>query len=151
MKKLLVLLAVLLAGSLLVNAVLGWLLLAERGRWRDFESRAKARLNALDIEVRLPEDRPAPLRSRLLAVDIRKNGRYDVRGKELSEEELRTVIRRAVAEDPAQKVLVRSHPSVEFHHVAKAIAICRELGVLGANIGFDYKPVETQPHGQIYE
>ncbi len=93
-------------------------------------------------------DNPASRRSRLLTVVVRKNGRYGVSGKELSDQDLRTVIRRAVAEDPGQKVLVRCDQSVEFRHVAKAIAICRELGVLQANVGFNYKPVETQPRNQ---
>lgn len=148
MKYLLVLLAVLLAGSVLANAVLVRLLLAERGRWSQFESRANARRNALDIEIHLPEVKAASRPSRLLIVIARKNGRYDVSGKELSDQDLRTVIRDAVAQDPGQKVLVRSDASAEFHHVAKVLVICRELGVLEANIGVDYKPVETQPRNQ---
>ena len=134
-------LAVLLATSLLLNAALGLLL---------FWAHVRVRAAEHDMEIELPKVELPSHPSRLLVVTVRENGRYNVSGREVSEEELRTVIGRAVTEDPDQKVIIRSDPSAESRHVAKAIAICSELGVPEANIGFTYRPVETQPRSRVH-
>ena len=92
-----------------------------------------------DIQVNLPIDsQNASLSSMddLIAINVRRNGTYVLRGKQVTDEEMAQIVKEGVAQNKDKKVLVRGDREAMHGYVAKAISICRSAGVKEANIGY---------------
>ncbi len=92
-----------------------------------------------DIQVSLPVDsRNTALSTMddLIAVNVRRNGAYVVRGKQVTVEEMTQIVKDSVAQNKDKKVLIRGDQEALHGYVAKAVAICRLAGIKEANIGY---------------
>ncbi|MEI8121692.1 MAG: biopolymer transporter ExbD [bacterium] len=92
-----------------------------------------------DIQVSLPVDsRNTALSTMddLIAVNVRRNGAYVVRGKQVTVEEMTQIVKDSVAQNKDKKVLIRGDQEALHGYVAKAVAICRSAGIKEANIGY---------------
>ena len=92
-----------------------------------------------DIQVNLPVDSQNQAISSMddvIAINVRRNGSYVVRGKQVSVEEMTQALKDGIAQNKDKKVLVRGDQEALHGYVAKAIAICRLAGIKEANIGY---------------
>jgi biopolymer transport protein ExbD len=92
-----------------------------------------------DIKVNLPESVEGKALSsvtKLLVINVRKNGTYLLGTEEVDVSALETKLAGAVESDPEQKVLVRGDREALHGHVAAAVAMCRRAGIREANIGY---------------
>jgi len=92
-----------------------------------------------DIQVSLPVDSQNQALSTMddvIAINVRRNGSYVVRGKQVTVEEMTQALKDAVAQNKDKKILVRGDQEALHGYVAKAIAICKLAGVKEANIGY---------------
>ncbi|MCX8035565.1 MAG: biopolymer transporter ExbD [Candidatus Sumerlaeia bacterium] len=94
-----------------------------------------------DIQVNLPqthiEETLSSTARSLLILNVRRDGTYIVGGNEVSPDELRALLSRAVKVNPDQKVLVRADKQALHGYVAAAVAVCKECGIRQANIGYE--------------
>lgn len=98
-----------------------------------------------DILVKLPQAIGQPTASgatRLIVVNVRQNGQYLLGTMAMDLKGLRDQMIKAVADNPRQKVLIRGDEAARHGHVAGAVAVCRQAGILQANIGYDYKALK---------
>lgn len=93
-----------------------------------------------DIQVNLPIDAQgqalSTMDNALITINVRRNGAYVVRSKQITVEEMTELIQASVKLNPSQKVLVRGDQEALHGYVAKAVSICRYAGVKDANIGY---------------
>ena len=92
-----------------------------------------------DIQVSLPVDSQNQAISTMddvIAINVRRNGSYVLRGKQVTVEEMTQALKDAVAKNKDKKILVRGDQEALHGYVAKAVAICRLAGVKEANIGY---------------
>jgi len=92
-----------------------------------------------DIQVNLPVDSQNQALSTMddvIAINVRRNGSYVLRGKQVTVEEMTQALKDAVAQNKDKKILVRGDQEALHGYVAKAVAICRQAGVKEANIGY---------------
>ncbi len=87
-----------------------------------------------ELEVTLPSAREAqPLiaEPREVFVNVDREGRYFVDGRTLNAFELETVLRQAVANNPAgQSVVIRADKFVVFDYVVAVMNLCNKTGVV---------------------
>jgi len=101
------------------------------------------------IELDLPESRQQSSMSsdtKVLVINVRKikgneQNYYVVASKSLTLMQLSETVREAVEKDPAQKVLIRGDRWAYHEQVAAAARVCRNAGLLKAQIGYDSKPL----------
>jgi biopolymer transport protein ExbD len=74
--------------------------------------------------------------NQLIVINVRKSGTYVLMDQQVTVEEMDQMIRETLTENPEMKVLVRADQEALHGWVAQAIAICRNAGVLKANIGY---------------
>jgi len=74
--------------------------------------------------------------NQLIVINVRKSGTYVLMDQQVTVEEMDAMIRETLAEKPEMKVLVRADQEALHGWVAQAIMICRNAGVLKANIGY---------------
>ena len=74
--------------------------------------------------------------NQLIVINVRKSGTYVLMDQQVTVEEMDTMIRETLAEKPEMKVLVRADQEALHGWVAQAITICRNAGVMKANIGY---------------
>jgi biopolymer transport protein ExbD len=73
---------------------------------------------------------PMTQRPREVTVDINREGGFYVNGKALSPEELEETLRRAVASNPTnQMVVIRADAGVPFQPVVSVMDMCNRTGV----------------------
>jgi len=92
-----------------------------------------------DELVNLPVDSQNPTLSSVedvITINVRRNGSYIVRGKQVTLEEMTQIVKDGVKVNAAMKVLVRGDQEALHGYVAKALATCRRAGVKDANIGY---------------
>lgn len=92
-----------------------------------------------DIQVNLPVDSQNTALSTmddLLAINVRRNGAYVVRGKQVTVEEMTQMVKDTVVQNKDKKVLIRGDQEALHGYVARAVSICRAAGVKEANIGY---------------
>lgn len=92
-----------------------------------------------DIQVSLPVDAQNQTLStldNLITVNVRRNGSYVVRGKQVTLEEMTQIVMTGVKQNADQKVLIRGDQEALHGYVAKAVSTCRHAGVKVANIGY---------------
>lgn len=92
-----------------------------------------------DIQVNLPVDSSNPTLSAVddvVTINVRRNGSFIVRGKQVTLEEMTQTVQDAVKANAEVKVLVRGDQEALHGYVAKAVAVCRRAGVKQANIGY---------------
>ncbi|MEI6219606.1 MAG: biopolymer transporter ExbD [bacterium] len=92
-----------------------------------------------DIQVNLPVDSLNATLSTiddLIAVNVRRNGSYVVRGNQVTVEEMTRIVTEGVALNKDKKVLIRGDQEALHGYVARAVAICRAAGIKEANIGY---------------
>lgn len=95
-----------------------------------------------DIPVRLPQATGQPTLSsatRLTVINVRQNGQYLLGARKVDLKGLQAGMIKGVADNPRQKVLIRGDEAARHGHVAAAVAVCRQAGILKANIAYDYK------------
>ena len=89
------------------------------------------------VTVNLPEtDTNLSSASKALIINVRQNGSYFLGARRTNLSGLQMSLRRVIAKNPQQKVLVRGDQNALHGHVAAAIAACRTSGILDANIGY---------------
>lgn len=92
-----------------------------------------------DIQVQLPVDSQGETLSssdKVIVVNVRKNGTYIVQDQQVTVEEMAQLVADSVKENPGQKVLIRADQESLHGYVARAVAVCRHVGVNEANIGY---------------
>jgi len=86
--------------------------------------------------------------SKLIVINVRGEDRpkdealYVVSGSRVNLLQLRKIVADGVTANKNQKVLIRGDKLALHGNVANAVAACRDGGVVKANIGYDYVPVE---------
>lgn len=92
---------------------------------------SKAALLEREIDFKLPEVEAAqPLvQTAELVINITQDGKYDVQGKEFSEEQLMALLGRARQKNPNQAVLIRGDASLELRCAAKVMGMCNFAGI----------------------
>jgi biopolymer transport protein ExbD len=97
----------------------------------------------VDQRVSLPEEsvgRPLGETESVIVVNVRKSNAYMMMGKQVTVEEMSSIIKDATAKNPGRKVLIRADKEALHGYVARAVATCRHAGIAEANIGYDWKP-----------
>ncbi len=92
-----------------------------------------------DIKVSLPSDSNNTTLSsaeKVIVVNVRKSGAYVVLNEQMTVEEMTVAMVEEIKKDPDKKVLVRADREALHGYVAKAIAVCKKVGVKSANIGY---------------
>lgn len=86
-----------------------------------------------DLPVQLPagsEAMPLTARPKEIFISIDKQGRYYVRSKILSEQELGKLLLDAATNNPTnQAVIIRADKQAPWDFVAKAMRLCNEAGI----------------------
>jgi biopolymer transport protein ExbD len=85
-----------------------------------------------EMRIALPQTRAAgPLSAALreIVVNVTSDGRAIVAGREMSEEDLDSMIRTAVEANAAQKVSVRGDRRTPYGEVARVLDTCKRAGV----------------------
>jgi biopolymer transport protein ExbD len=86
-----------------------------------------------DLKTRLPdgsEAMPMTARPRELYVNIDERGRYFVRSREVTREELREILIQAALNNPGtQTVSIRADKRAAWDYVATAMRLCNEAGI----------------------
>jgi biopolymer transport protein ExbD len=67
---------------------------------------------------------------------VRQDGSYYLGARHTTLAGIQTSLKRVLEKNPQQKVLVRGDKNALHGHVAAAIAACRSIGILDANIGY---------------
>ena len=106
----------------------------------------------IDMKVNLPDTSTKRTAlssaSKLIVINVRGEDRnkeealYVVSNKRINLLQLRKFVADGVAKNKTQKVLIRGDKLALHGNVANAVAACRDGGVVEANIGYDYVPVE---------
>ncbi|MDP6542532.1 MAG: hypothetical protein QGH60_00990 [Phycisphaerae bacterium] len=105
-----------------------------------------------DIKVDLPDmhERRTALNGTtgLIVINVRGEARdkedalYVVSRQTVNLLQLRKIVADGVEGNKNQKVLIRGDKYALHLNVANAVSVCRDGGVIEANIGYDYVPVE---------
>lgn len=86
-----------------------------------------------DMKMLLPsgtEAMPLTEKPKEIFVNIDSQGGYFFRGRQLTQEELRQVLRDAAVNNPAsQSVIIRADKRVQWDFVATAMRLCNEAGI----------------------
>jgi biopolymer transport protein ExbD len=86
-----------------------------------------------ELDVTLPhasEAQPLIAQASELFVNVDRAGKFYVDGHFRSPEELESVLRQAVANNPAnQQVIIRADKRVEFDHVVTVMNLCNKTGI----------------------
>jgi biopolymer transport protein ExbD len=92
----------------------------------------------IDHSVNLPVDSKnqslTQSASKLININIRKDGSYVVLGKQVTEEKISEWMTEEVAKKPDIKVLIRCDQDAKHLYLANIMSICRHVGVPKANI-----------------
>jgi biopolymer transport protein ExbD len=70
----------------------------------------------------------------LLKINVRKSGAYVVLGKQVTEEQITSLMDNEVKKKPDLKVLIRCDQDAKHLYVGNLMSICRHVGVPEANI-----------------
>ena len=93
----------------------------------------------VDEQVQLPVQASSDSlssESKAIVINVRKSGTYVLQNQQMTIEEMHEHVKAALEENPELKVLVRADQEALHGWVANAIAVCRDAGVLKANIGY---------------
>lgn len=71
---------------------------------------------------------PISLALREIVVNVTENGRIVVAGREIADDDLRTLVTEAVRANPDQKVSVRADRGASYGDVARILGICKAAG-----------------------
>ncbi len=85
-----------------------------------------------EMKIVLPEAASAgPISAvlREIVINVDAEGQVIVAGRVLSDDDLRALVRDALAQNPQQKVTVRGDQSVHYGRIAQVLDICRQEGV----------------------
>lgn len=95
-----------------------------------------------DIQVNLPEHNDSgslSSASKTLVINVRKNGYYYLQNGVKNLDEVKGILKSALAQNPGQKVLIRGDQEALHGYVAAVVGACRTMGVKEANIGYQHK------------
>lgn len=86
-----------------------------------------------DLKVLLPEGSeamPLTVKPKEIFVNIDKDGRYFLRGRQVTEEELGPILVQAATNNPAsQSVIIRADKRAAWDFVATAMRLCNQAGI----------------------
>ncbi len=86
-----------------------------------------------DLKVRLPdgsEAMPITARPREMFINIDEQGRYFVRSRQVTAEELREILTQAALNNPtSQTVVIRADQRAAWRFVATAMRLCNDAGI----------------------
>jgi biopolymer transport protein ExbD len=86
-----------------------------------------------DLRVQLPdgsEAMPLTAKPREVFINIDKDGRYFVRAKEMTADELGQLLKQAAANNPtSQSVIIRGDKRAPWDFVATAMRLCNQAGI----------------------
>ena len=95
-----------------------------------------------DHKVSLPDEtegKPLGDSEPVIVVNVRKSGAYVMLGRQVTVEEMTSLVEDAVRKNAGRKVLIRADQEALHGYVARAVAVCRHAGIAEANIGYDWK------------
>ena len=95
-----------------------------------------------DILVNLPQSAAAQSSTqapKMIIINVRQDGTYHVAAQSMDVAGLQDTLVKAVSSNPDQKVMVRGDRNALHGNVAKAISICKNVGIHKTNIGYESK------------
>ena len=102
-----------------------------------------------DQTVSLPQSTSAPAslsaRPKVITINVHADGTYLINNPISKKNEtmdlnaMRVELKDALSKNAGQKVLVRGDRKAFHEYVANAMAACKEVGYVDANIGYQYK------------
>ena len=102
-----------------------------------------------DQTVSLPQSANAPAtlsaKSKVITINVHADGSYLINNPISKKNEtmdlnaMRVELKDALSKNAGQKVLVRGDRKAFHEYVANAMASCKEVGYVDANIGYQYK------------
>jgi len=85
-----------------------------------------------EAKIALPQtiaSEPISTAMREIVINVDADGQIRVAGKALSEEQLTSMLKTAVAANPQQKVSIRGDRTTAYANVARALDVCKQCGV----------------------
>jgi biopolymer transport protein ExbD len=86
-----------------------------------------------DLKVVLPEGSeamPLTVKPKEIFVNIDKDGRYFIRGRQVTEQELsQTLVQAAINNPASQSVIIRADKRADWDFVATAMRLCNQAGI----------------------
>ena len=102
-----------------------------------------------DQSVNLPQSMNAPTalsaKPKVITINVHADGTYLVnnpiskRNETMDLQTMREELKQALVGNAGQKILVRGDRKAFHEYVANAMASCKEVGYVDANIGYQYK------------
>jgi biopolymer transport protein ExbD len=73
---------------------------------------------------------PLTVKPKEIFVNIDKDGRYFIRGREITEQELaQTLVQAAINNPASQSVIIRADKRADWDFVATAMRLCNQAGI----------------------
>jgi biopolymer transport protein ExbD len=86
-----------------------------------------------DLKVVLPEGSeamPLTVKPQEIFINVDKDGRYFIRGREITEAELlQTLVQAAINNPASQSVIIRADKRAAWDYVATAMRLCNQAGI----------------------
>lgn len=95
-----------------------------------------------EMKIQLPESASAgPISAvlREVVINVGEDGSVVVAGRAMSDDDLRSLIREALAGNPEQKISVRGDQAINYGRVAQVLDICKQEGV--RDVALDTVPI----------
>jgi biopolymer transport protein ExbD len=96
-----------------------------------------------DLKVILPEGSeamPLTVKPKEIFVNIDLNGRYFVRGRQVTEQELGDTLVQAATNNPGQAVIIRADKRADWEYVGAAMRLCNQAGIHDYSASFAEAP-----------
>ena len=97
-----------------------------------------------DLKVVLPEGSeamPLTVKPKEIFVNVDKDGRYFIRGREITEAELlQTLVQAAINNPASQSVIIRADKRAAWDYVATAMRLCNQAGIRDYSAALSEEP-----------
>src|SRR5688572_20366877 len=97
-----------------------------------------------DLKVLLPEGSeamPLTVKPKEIFINVDQNGRYFIRGREITEAELAQALVQAAINNPAsQSVIIRADKRADWDYVGTAMRLCNQAGIRDYSASFASEP-----------
>ena len=97
-----------------------------------------------DLKVVLPEGSeamPLTVKPKEIFINVDKDGRYFIRGREITEAELlQTLVQAAINNPASQSVIIRADKRAAWDYVATAMRLCNQAGIRDYSAALSEEP-----------
>jgi len=97
-----------------------------------------------DLKVVLPEGSeamPLTVKPKEIFINVDKDGRYFIRGREITEAELsQTLVQAAINNPASQAVIIRADKRAAWDYVATAMRLCNQAGIRDYSAALSEEP-----------